>query len=788
MSRPSSTPLSRELQESIQQLRQMGGPFVLRVQRRREFGTPEEIDQWEGVTQDDLGNDLAGRLWDNAGGGTFLLTVFTPDNRVIPKHQFSLVVPGEPRLPTRYAGTPTGVSPMASFPSSPSPWSSVPGIGMPGAVSPWYQNPYGFLGPLAAAGIPVAASSGSTWEDEVKTETARIRLATQERQQRMADAEDFDRRRRREREEAAEAQQQARMADPLYLKMIGVGPSSTAPVGPSPELVQMQATVEGLKAALAAEQTARARDDANRQAQESERRLREEVARQQADAEARRREADDRHRQELERLRAEAVERDRKADEDRRRTEEERRRADEKHEREMEALKTLIEAKGSGKSDHAEELRRLEEKFLNTTERQREAEERRRIEEEGRRRDEQLRNELAEQRRAAEAKHTELVLAATKPKDDSAMLTALSGIFGTTLQGSQKSSESVLQAITAIMASAQKNSELPEWMGAILAKATSRGDEMAQVAQASGQIMSVALGAVGQVLQHMAGNHESPWLQIADSAFREIGSIGTALIQRGAGGPAIPMPSPDAGAIPTTATQVALPAPSEVTLTDAPAQAGGAVVHEKNVPLDRAPVDASEPVSPSQILATRVAQLRHSIRKNGLPAQAAAQAFVETVEFEAAYTGKLPHPLDQIGDDPRGVVDKLFGQWLRQFKGGDQYAETMASWVEKFVREGLPEDEEEDEASEEEAASEGPPEAAGASEAGAVGHPAAPRVAPATTEGDGSGATVVARGRRGRRAAPEPPTAAPDAPAPTNGEASAPALVEPELVEAIPEG
>ena len=793
MGRPSSTPLARELQESLQQIRQMGGPFVVKIQRRVPFGQPEEVDQWEGITQDALGDDLAGRLWDAAGGGTYVLTIYTPDNKIAPKHQFTLVVPGEPRTPSRYA-TPPGAPFMASFPTSPSPWTSLPGMGM-GGPSPWYPSAYGgFLPSLAAAGIPVTSSSGGGWEDQARADTARLHTIEEQRQRRMDDDEAFARRRQDAREEASRAAQESRMNDPLYLKMLGIGPGAApaAPAGSSPELIQMQATVKALEASLAAERETRARDEAARQAQDAERRMREEFARQQAEAETRRRESEDRHRQEMERLRAEGIERDRRAEDARRQETEERRRAEEERKREMEALKALIEAKGKG-PDHGDELRRLEEKFFNTTDRQREAEERRRIDDEARRRDEQLRNELAEQRRAAEAKHTEMILAATKPKDDAAMLTALSGIFGTTLKGSQDSSNNVLTAMTAMMDSSRKAGELPDWMGQILAKATSRGDEMAQVAQASGQIMSVALGAVGQVLQQMAGNHESPWLQIADSAFREIGSIGTALIQRGAGGVPIQMPAPDAGAIPTTAVTVALPAPRDTTLVDAPAQPGATVVSEKRVPLDKAPVDASEPVSPSQILATRVEQLRHSIRKNKLPAQAAAQAFVETVEFEAAYTGKLPHPLDEIGDNPRGVVDKLFGQWLRQFKGGDQYAEIMASWVEKFVREGLPEDEEEEEEGEEAAGEGAEPEAA---------HPAAPQVAPVATPTNGDTVAVHATGgaipvppappqARGRRGRPTPQAL--DAASPANGTTSTDAAkpveppVEPELVEAVPE-
>lgn len=736
MARP-QTPQTKEFQEQLAALRQLGGPFIIKVQRKRAYGIPEEIDTWEGVTPDELGMDISGKIFDNAGGGDFLISVFTPDKRLTPAHQFSLNIPGDPVVPLRFRVSPGG----GMNPLSQSPWSSVAGMGaVPGPV---WQNPYayGFVPPFAAPALPV--SGAADWENQAKMEAAGIRTRQDALAERMALQEEYDRRARQARQEAAEAQQQARMNDPLFLKMMGVGTVPQGPPpGPSPEVVQLQATVETLKASLLQERDTRSRE-------ESERRFREEMERTRTEGENRRREAAEQHQRELEKLRAEGVERDRRAEEERRRSEEERRRSEEAHKRDLDALKAAIEAKS--KPEFSDELRRLEEKFFNTSDRQREADERRRIEDQSRRDAEALRSELAEARRAAEAKHTELVLAATK-KDDPGMLTALGQIFGTTLKGTQDSSGQMLQAITAIMESSRKSGELPEWMGQILTKATSRGEEMAQVAQASGQIMSVALGAVGQVLQQVAGHQESPWVQIADAAFREIGGIGSALIQRGMGTPGLtpPTPGPDQPAISTTARE--LPAPADVRIDNLAAQPGNLVPPETSIPKDTAAVTDAKPVPPSAILATHIQQLKGSIRNNNLPAKVAAQAFVESVEFEAAYAGDLPKPVNEIGDDPRGVVEKLFGAWLRQFKGGDQYVQVMAEWVEKFVREGLPEDEEEEGEEEQEAhgdhrgatAPPAPPEARKPKEKAkpkANDHPRAPAiaVAKAATNGEGAG-------------------------------------------------
>ena len=643
---------------------------------------------------------------------------------------------------------------MAASSFSPSPFlSSILGVN-PTAGQPTWSSV-----------IPVAGGSSDSVESILRAQMASREQAEDMRRQRQADWEEAERKLRAQREAERRERMEERLSDPVFLKMSGLAaPPPTPPTstGPSPEMVQLQAAFAALQQQMAAEREARARDDV-------ERRAREETARLAAEAEGRRRDAEIAHQRELDRIRAEAAEATRRSEAERVRAADEQRRSEErfraelaerdrKHEeerrREIEGLKATVV--GEKKPDFADALARLEAKFFDTQAREHEAAERRRIEEDARRQNETLRQELAEQRRVADQKHTELMLSATKPKDDTAMLTALGGIFGTTLKGAQDSSSGVLQAMTSIMESSRKANELPEWMGNLISKSTNRGEEMAQMAQASSQIMSVALGAVGQVLQHMAANNgESPWLRVAESFFQEVGSIGSALITRGVGGMA--------GAAPgAPALSDGQPAPKELpATTDAPVTLGDATVKvapDPEIPEGTASVTAEKPVAPSQIVATRIQQLKGAIRDNKLQAKDAARAFVEMVEFEAAYSSALPAPLDQIGKDPGGVVEALFGEWLRQFKGADKYLATMKSWVERFVREGLPEEEEEEEGGEEEPKSAGKGEGEGEGEEAEVATEpvASPPAAPGPAERPPHRARGTKGASNGERSQPLP--------------------------------
>lgn len=668
MSRPAST--TKILAEDIKLLQQFGGgPFIMRIQRRDPIsGKTISLGLWESITMVELTGDIEQQLFNYAGGGDYVLSVYSADDRVHPKHSFPLTVPGDPRTPTTFGGTATGL-PTAAPPTTSWPygggwtggwggWGGGPGGGM-GGVGGMSSNPWWWMmNPHAAGGGGAQASTKADgWEEMLRYRMASDADAERARRERMVEWEEMERRERLRRQGEREERQVERQNMQ----------------GGSPEIDALKEMVRALEGKLADERREGERRETERRQRESER-----------EAVLARKEADDRHLREMEALRREQTE----------------------AKREVEARfeKLLLELKDSktvSQPNFTDELRRLEERFKTDQDRQREADERRRIEETARHQADTLRQELTEARRTADQKFLELA----GKKDDTGMLTALGAIFGKTLEGSQASSQNVLQALTAIMQSQKNANELPEWMRIMLEKQTGRGEEMGQIAAASGQILSVALGAVGQALQHIAAMQptESPWMRVAESLFSEVGTIGAALINRGLGpqgGPGEPLPAngqpKQVGAPAQPKVRPARPVAPEVEVEARTVKSAGAETEptppSEVIPDDKTNVGEAQPASSSEMVATRMRQLKKAIRR-GMSAAQAARALIEVTQFEAAYSGKLPAPLDRLETEPRVVVAGLFEEWLKNFgDNGVEFLKTMQDWVEKFLKEGLPED------------------------------------------------------------------------------------------------
>jgi len=577
--------------DDIESLRQLGGPFVVRVQRREAGGKLTNLAYWEQMSLEELSGPIEQVLFAYSGGGEYLLSIYTPEDRVKPKHTFQVLVPGEPRVPAQFQQpgmTPNG--PTASNPGAPGPpYANIPMF--PGSAPPVPGqmpnfNPYmqhgglGFYNPMSQ--MPGFSPKSEKKEDGASNHWSHMmnfmlhqeQMQESQRQRRLQEWEDAERRERMRREsEKWERDQDSPKEDP--------------------KVQALQQTVEVLRSDLESQRMRREADDRER-----------------------------RHREEMEKLRSE-IGSSKSSDADLRRREDERRR-----------------------EDRAEEWRRQEA---------------------------QMRRDMETERSRRSDEFNRIMIESTK-KDDTGMLTALGGIFGQTLQGQQSSSAQMMEAMSTIMGSANK-----------------RPEEMAAITNSASQLMSVAFGAMGQSLQQMAmmsGSNESPWVRVAEGFFREVGAIGESLLGTAGnqpGGEALPPPPP----------QGALPQPSMDTL-DLSAYQPDEIQMERAeaVPDSDTDIKGAAPASPSQILATRIRQLQSAIRQ-GLKANEAARALVEIGLFESAYSGAIPEPLDRLPDDAAGVIDELFGEYLRNWgETGEKYQRTMVKWALRYLEEGVdgPED------------------------------------------------------------------------------------------------
>lgn len=749
--------------QDIAALRQMGGPFIVRVQRRTPRGQLEHMAHWTDVTLDDLTGNMADNLHTYAGGGEYLLSVYTPEDKIKPKHTYTIIVPGEPRVPAQYKSEPAG-APVGS----PQPgWPGLPGLaGMPGfyggAVVPGWgpaaigqqpghpnmaQFPFGSpgmfpglsFGPPApgapapppmnpaemAAALPAMMIHHSMFQDT---------QASQRRAHRMEEMEEEERRERIRRERDRLWREEDRK-DRAAEGGGGVG-------RPSAEFESLRSQFESLRALQADTKANAERQDAERRHAESIAALQRQIEEGRRDSERRADEADRRHREAMDRL-----------------------------------AEQFRASAGSGGADHLKiEADRAEREERRAAEMHRwETEMRAREERWTAERQDRLRQHDIESRRwEAEARQREkdvsVALASVGKKDDAGILGALGGIFGQSQQGNS----AMMQAMATMMAEAAKSRDLPEWMGKLITGGQSKSEEMQAVTQSASQLMSIAFGAMAQSMQqmaHMSGQGESPWVRVADRFFGEVGAVAEALFNKGGpqdeAGESLPPPRPALPAPParpSSAPAHAAPRqqrqapPQDAALAAEDYGGQDAEAHEAIPDDGQATVIDAEPASAAQTLQARLRQIKKAIRNGGLKAVQAARALIEATQFEIAYSGVLPEPFDQIEDDPAGVVDLLFGDWLREFgEAGEVYLATFKEWVAKFVKEGM--SDEGVDAGKAEGDASGPPPTV----IDVQVEPSAP-AAPAPAEAPGPPAAAPSGQEEAKRTVPVQDPAAPTAP------------------------
>jgi len=700
--------------DDINKLKQLGGPFLVRVQRRDPTGRLTNLAFWENITLEDLAGPFENVLWEYAGGGEFLISVLSPDDRVRPKHTFTVTVPGEPKIPDRFQ---TGQHATGgALPTIP----GVPGFGPMGVGGPPPAGGPGYTPfpayPQAAAGAwspwlmtnpwwnqqQHHQNEGNTWAQMAVFETQRNSSAARDREQRTMEWEEHERRERTRREQ----ERQDRMTDPFFLKMMGIAPTR-AEEAPKvdPQLESLKSLVEALKADLAHAKDSSAREAADARHREDVERLRREGEERQKALEAR-----------LEKLveattAAKAVPvtdplaAERLRIEELRRVEEQKR-ADEA--KRWEEQKRLDELRREQDRKEAEERRTTEDR------RREEDRTRREAEAELRRQEMEMRRSMEADKRSTDERVMTMMMQAMKPPDQTAALAALGGIFNSSLQGQAAGSQQMMTVLGEAFKGAGKAGELPEWMGTILAKSLDKSDHMERLTEATGRLMSIAFGAMGQSLQQMSQMNEgNPWVRIAETFFREVGGIGEALLGsrvEGGEGEMLPPPEQPLANLP--------PAPE-------PRRAAGTVrteeveVEEPEEVEEVEPeeVEGSEVATPEVILKSRIADLRSAI-ETGIRPAVAARALVELAVDEDTFSGPLPNPLDKMAHDPDGVVQELFGEWILQFgDSGKAYLVDMKAWVRRemaavAVEGGEDEEEEEGEGEDEAVAIEVKPEVA----------------------------------------------------------------------------
>lgn len=676
----------RQIREDIAFLQQFGGPFIVRIQRRQVDGRIEWLGMWHGVTFEELADDIEQRLFSYAGGGRYNLLIYTPDNKSKPRQTLQVNIPGAEKVPVNFQeNVALGMDGAAGYTGStwPNAAGMFPGMGVGGVgMNPLLMQPFGNLAARPGMSpwtswIPPYMQTQPTQEDPLRAMAQWQMFADTSRYARTEEREEMDRRdRTRRREERLDAM----MEQMGLVERLGIGGAKSG-TGPSPEVESLKTALKGLEDRLA-QQAAESRADRER-----------------VEAEARRRESDERHARDMEALR-------REREEDRRRAEEAQRVSDDRFAKIIEEVRRGQDDKSRDETRREEERRREEARVA----------EQRRVDdlarEDRRLREEQLREDrrLEQERIRAEAasrdsqgeRMTTLLLKAHEPRDDSSkVLAALGGIFGQTLQGQQTASQSMFTALQAALDSSRKAGELPEWIAKLLTDRTSKGEEMAQMAQATGNIMSVALGTVGQAISQMAQfSQGNPWLSLADSALQEIGAIGSALLgggrekdEEGETLPSGPTPQRIGGGRTSQRGEI-VDIPVETTTTDKAKEAAERVRPMRDtetkkataVPESAASVVDAEAVSPAAIAATRIRQIRGAI-ETGLPPDGAARSLVEMAQIEHAYSGMVPAPLDKLFDDPEGVVTTLFGAWLAA-KGpkGRRYLAAMATWAARFAK------------------------------------------------------------------------------------------------------
>jgi len=210
--------------DDIESLRQLGGPFVVRVQRREAGGKLTNLAYWEQMSLEELSGPIEQVLFAYSGGGEYLMSIYTPEDRVKSKHTFQVLVPGEPRVPAQFQQptmTPNG--PTASNPGAPGPpYANIPLF--PGSAPPVPGqmpnfNPYMQQGGLGFFN-PMSQMPGFSPKSEKKDESDhwshmmnfmlhQEQMQESQRQRRLQEWEDTERRERMRRESEKWEREQA---------------------------------------------------------------------------------------------------------------------------------------------------------------------------------------------------------------------------------------------------------------------------------------------------------------------------------------------------------------------------------------------------------------------------------------------------------------------------------------------------------------------------------------------------------------------------------------------------
>ena len=282
--------------DDIESLRQLGGPFVVRVQRREAGGKLTNLAYWEQMSLEELSGPIEQVLFAYSGGGEYLMSIYTPEDRVKSKHTFQVLVPGEPRVPAQFQQptmTPNG--PTASNPgASGPPYANIPMF--PGSAPPLPGqmptfNPYmqqgglGFFNPMGQmpgfSPKPDRKDESDHWSHMMNFMLHQEQMQESQRQRRLQEWEDTERRERMRRESEKWEREQA-------------------PPHPQedPKVEALQQTLQTLRSDLESQRSRREYDERDRRHREEMDKLRSEFgSSKSSDAESRQRE-DERRREE----------------------------------------------------------------------------------------------------------------------------------------------------------------------------------------------------------------------------------------------------------------------------------------------------------------------------------------------------------------------------------------------------------------------------------------------------------------------------------------------------------